>query len=352
MKHFLLFLLPLLTIVVGGFVVFGLVQTNAQEKRLTEELTRKAKAVAESMELSAQQILINHNMIWANVMVQGFQNRERVQGCVLYDDHLKILAITDRISDWKKKGRAHLAPSYFTEKGHGSFGELGNSPVYSYVQPVMGENGSYLGYIEVLYDTSYIRTMVGEFWQKTSIYLIILSVLLVFTTLLLQRQIFFQPIRQLTRWFSLFQKGDIDTLQPIRKGGIFGQLATEAEQVALNLRIARKIVIENATERIAGTELWTREKLRDLVQAKLGENTLIVVSNREPYMHVTDAKTGLVKCIRPASGVVTAIDPILRACGGTWIAHGSTPEDRTVVNSRIRSAYRWRISGISSKESG
>ena len=51
-------------------------------------------------------------------------------------------------------------------------------------------------------------------------------------------------------------------------------------------------------------------------------------------MHVIDEATGSPKCIRPASGVVTAIDPILRACGGTWIAHGSANADRSFVNSK------------------
>jgi trehalose-6-phosphate synthase len=74
--------------------------------------------------------------------------------------------------------------------------------------------------------------------------------------------------------------------------------------------------------------------LKDLVRAKLGENALFVVSNREPYMHVIDEAVGSIKCVRPASGVVTAIDPILRACGGTWIAHGSGNADRKFVNSK------------------
>ncbi|MBU4377423.1 MAG: trehalose-6-phosphate synthase [Candidatus Omnitrophica bacterium] len=59
-----------------------------------------------------------------------------------------------------------------------------------------------------------------------------------------------------------------------------------------------------------------------------------MVSNREPYMNVIDSITGAAKCIRPASGVVTAIDPILCACGGTWIAHGSGTEDKKFVNSK------------------
>ncbi|OGX19310.1 MAG: trehalose-6-phosphate synthase [Omnitrophica WOR_2 bacterium RBG_13_44_8b] len=59
-----------------------------------------------------------------------------------------------------------------------------------------------------------------------------------------------------------------------------------------------------------------------------------MVSNREPYMHVVDESTGVVKCIRPASGVVTAIHPVLCACGGTWIAHGGGDADRKFVNSK------------------
>ncbi|MBF0122712.1 MAG: trehalose-6-phosphate synthase [Candidatus Omnitrophica bacterium] len=61
---------------------------------------------------------------------------------------------------------------------------------------------------------------------------------------------------------------------------------------------------------------------------------MLVVSNREPYMHMADDATGKVVCIRPASGVVTAIGPILRALGGTWIAHGDGNADKKFVNSK------------------
>jgi len=81
-------------------------------------------------------------------------------------------------------------------------------------------------------------------------------------------------------------------------------------------------------------DLGTEKRLRDLVVAKLGENSLFVVSNREPYIHVFDAERNETKVMLPASGVVTAIDPIMRACGGTWVAHGSGNADTRFVNSR------------------
>ena len=54
-----------------------------------------------------------------------------------------------------------------------------------------------------------------------------------------------------------------------------------------------------------------------------------MVSNREPYIHV---KRKEVQVQRPASGVVTALEPVMRACSGTWIAHGSGSADRDVVD--------------------
>ena len=76
--------------------------------------------------------------------------------------------------------------------------------------------------------------------------------------------------------------------------------------------------------------MWDKNQLRDLVREKIGDATFVVVSNREPYMHVM--KEGRVHVVRPASGLVTAVDPMLRACRGTWIAHGSGNADRKVVD--------------------
>ena len=44
----------------------------------------------------------------------------------------------------------------------------------------------------------------------------------------------------------------------------------------------------------------------------------IAVSNREPYIHRSE--NGHIECIQPASGLTTAIDPIMRASGGVWVA--------------------------------
>ncbi len=70
---------------------------------------------------------------------------------------------------------------------------------------------------------------------------------------------------------------------------------------------------------------WTKQRLEETVRDRLGEANLVVVANREPYIHIYEG--GLIQCMRPASGLATALDPIMRACGGSWVAHGSGSAD-------------------------
>lgn len=70
----------------------------------------------------------------------------------------------------------------------------------------------------------------------------------------------------------------------------------------------------------------TAESLKEMVSEKIGEARFVVVSNREPYMSVFRA--GKVACLRPASGMVTALEPVMRATRGLWVAHGSGNADR------------------------
>ena len=71
---------------------------------------------------------------------------------------------------------------------------------------------------------------------------------------------------------------------------------------------------------------WDPERLRALLRTQLHGDQVIVVSNREPYIHERRPDGVVVR--RPASGLVTAVEPVMRACSGTWIAHGSGSADR------------------------
>jgi len=81
---------------------------------------------------------------------------------------------------------------------------------------------------------------------------------------------------------------------------------------------------------------WTAETLRTILHGELRGEDVIVVSNREPYIHQRRGER--IDVQRPASGLVTALEPVMRACSGTWVAHGSGSADREVVDKDDRVA--------------
>jgi trehalose-6-phosphate synthase len=82
--------------------------------------------------------------------------------------------------------------------------------------------------------------------------------------------------------------------------------------------------------------MWTREALRELISSKMSGTKFIVVANREPFIH--QYRNDQIEVVRPASGMASAIDPIMDASGGTWIAHGSGDADRETVDAFDRVA--------------
>lgn len=96
---------------------------------------------------------------------------------------------------------------------------------------------------------------------------------------------------------------------------------------------ARKVLREfekNGQSVDAALVTWSPETLRKILHEDLPEAQVIVVSNREPYIH--NEKNGEVELVVPASGLVSALEPITRACAGTWIAYGGGTADRQMVD--------------------
>mgnify|MGYP000324204159 CR=1 FL=1 len=84
----------------------------------------------------------------------------------------------------------------------------------------------------------------------------------------------------------------------------------------------------------SGALVSAPDKLRALLQNELAGDEVLVVSNREPYIHV--ATPDGIEVRRPASGLVTAVEAVMRACSGTWIAHGAGSADRETVDRHDR----------------
>ncbi len=97
-------------------------------------------------------------------------------------------------------------------------------------------------------------------------------------------------------------------------------------------------IIDASLEDRAGRDGgWDPERLRRALRVHLHGERIVLLANREPYVH-DRGEDGSLRLIHPASGLVTALEPVMRACSGTWVAHGSGSGDRDVVDGRDRLA--------------
>jgi trehalose 6-phosphate synthase len=136
-------------------------------------------------------------------------------------------------------------------------------------------------------------------------------------------------------------------------------LASTAPELRPIARDLQALVRDLEAERAGRDEsqtTWGPEALRRILRQDLKGDEVLIVSNREPYVHVR-RKDNIVEIQRPASGLVTALEPIVRACSGTWIAHGAGNADRDTVdkNDHVmvppeRPAYRIRRVWLSPEE--
>jgi trehalose 6-phosphate synthase len=102
------------------------------------------------------------------------------------------------------------------------------------------------------------------------------------------------------------------------------------------LRDVRALVDQIAAEKDSETQgAWTPQRLKQTLHRHLHGEKVVIVANREPYIHERGADGG-VKVVHPASGLVTALEPVMRACSGVWIAHGSGSADRETVDGHDR----------------
>ena len=143
-----------------------------------------------------------------------------------------------------------------------------------------------------------------------------------------------RQVRRIVAWMRASRGGRALAPPELSEAALLAPLLDEARTIARELTRAQETAGQEARLRELGDALWTPERLREHVRLKLSGRPLVVVSNREPYRHeVVDGKTVWQK---PASGLVTGLEPLLRACGGTWIAHGDGSRDHATADERGR----------------
>jgi alpha,alpha-trehalose-phosphate synthase [UDP-forming] len=200
------------------------------------------------------------------------------------------------------------------------------------ISPLKGPDQTLRGALAIVHDLSYLdERATSKFVQ--SVFWIGMVTLLLITPLVAGAAwiTYEKPLYRLAEWMRRQRQGYAPEAPPSHLPQL---LASESNRLFVSLRAARSSSRALSRAAVREDNLWTRDRLRSHVIDSLRGGQLIVLSNREPYMH--QFRDGKPKVIIPAGGLVTALDPILQACGGVWIAHGAGEADRATADPQGR----------------
>jgi len=321
------------SLVLGISIVTFLVarsQVRAEKKGLRTDLERRAGILAESLQEIIEPALERGSREQLRHIVERFGNRERLVGVMVYDEQGRVLAETSGLRSQFEPPASLLTAARQNDREASEFLTLDGRAIHACYLP-LHVRGAITGILAVFHDAGYIEQQTARIWEETLWHVAAEVLLVVFVTLLIIRSTIVRPITKTAQWMKELRVGRLGAPPPLPREDFLAPFSQEVVKLARSLAEARGAAEEEARLRERGESTWTAERLRASIQSKL-LGPLFVVSNREPYMHVHRGRA--VEALVPASGLITALEPILRACDGCWVAHGSGDGDRETVDER------------------
>lgn len=322
-------------VVVAAVAFFAaFLQVRQEKTKQQDELERRSRLLAESLEEAMEPHLGKGSSKTLERLVEKFGNRERLAGVAIYDLNANPLAVTSHLTTALPTAPLVVRESMEKKIDVSQFGRINNKQMHIYSLPLGIEKGRTSGALVLFHDAAYIQAQLGSIWRRTFWRVLIQTILISLVTLLLVRFAVGGPIAQMAEWMKQLRLGTDSESFKLPKEDLFAPMTREVATFAKHLHQAKIAVEEEARLRQSAEAVWTPDRLKEHIRSKLDGKPLFVVSNREPYMHLKQGRATQV--IVPAGGMVTALDPVLRACGGTWIAHGAGDADWDAVDEQNR----------------
>src|ERR1051326_2789616 len=325
-----LFLIVGVAAVATGFAYY---QVQTERRSLERDLRRQAFDLVEMQAKAVQPLMARRAYRELQTLVDRSSNRERLVGMAVYDAAGMPVAISSALVAKIHGMPPAILPSLDNEQASTEFVPLGGTLMHVAAMPIQAGSTS-LGTVVVFHDAGYIDVRTSATWRRTMASVGLQTMLILSVTIITLRWALGRSVLRMAQWLRELRIGvDADAPQ-LPEEPAFEPLTREVSRLASSFTAARAAAEEEARLRDTADSHWTTDRLRVFVQGRLNGSRLVAVSNREPYEHFR-RPAGMgdnIECSVPASGLVTALEPILRACDGTWIAHGSGDADREMVD--------------------
>jgi trehalose-6-phosphate synthase/HAMP domain-containing protein len=315
-------------LVIGAFAYM---QIREERERLLGDLQRRAVLVAgalsEALEPAAKQ-----SPAAVERIVKKFGQTQR--GIAVYDRFANLRTATPDIAPILPPSLPEVTEAIARNVATQAIRVIGERSRYIYAVALVSDDQP-VGAVAVLLDASHLEQAEWDRWSYNAIRFLVLALVISIIAALVVKVSITRPMEEISQWTRALRSGrPVPPPRNLADANLFGSLAHEVSRLARSMQRAQVAAEQEAALRLAGESIWTEERLKQFVHLQLNGRLLVVVSNREPVSHVW--RGGQIHAQAPASGLVTAMDPVMRACGGVWVAHGSGDADRETADTRGR----------------
>ena len=316
-------------LVIGAFAYL---QIRDERERLAGDLQRRAMLVAEGLNDAIEASAAKQSPAGIERIVKKFGQSQR--GIAVYDRFANLRFATPDIAPFLPPSVPEVTDAISRNTTTQGYRVLSDRTRFIYAMPLTVDDQP-VGAIAVLQDASHLERAEWDRWSYNAVRFLVLALVISVIIALVVKFSITRPMAEISQWTRALRSGrPVPPPRTVVDANMFGPLALEVSRLARSMQRAQAAAEQEAALRLAGESIWTEERLKQFVQMQLNGRLLVVVSNREPVSHVW--RGGQIVPQAPASGLVTAMDPVMRACGGVWVAHASGDADRETADGRGR----------------
>lgn len=307
---------------------------QVQRERAIDEddLVRRAEALTYQMTWAANRALSLPDAEARKSLSGRLDGHRRVIGFAVYRADGSLLAGGQGVSEFGNEIQPRVMRALSEKAEIAEAVRLPDTVIHVLASCLKAPDGSVTGVLTVLHDMSFMEQRATGRLVQFAFWVLLVTLLLVTLVMGATWSAYERPLQKLAEWMKRVRTEDAPEAPP--RGLPVALLASESNRLAASFRAARSTGWQDSHEVMREHNLWSRDRLRAHAIDCLQGRQLVVVSNREPYMH--QLHNGVPHMIVPAGGLVTALDPVLQACGGLWVAHGSGDADRQTADAQGR----------------
>ncbi|MSU56245.1 MAG: trehalose-6-phosphate synthase [Candidatus Taylorbacteria bacterium] len=318
-------------IVAVSIIVFGFTYTQVNQERLnlSADLQYRTRLLSDTLKESIEPSYSRNSTSTLQRIVDKFADKERIIGLGVFNNRGVPLASSKDMPKRVTDNPDFVFVALDKGSASGLFEKIDGAPRYLFVSPLYN-NSTIVGALVTVQNASYIDEAITDIWKRNAVRLLVQVLVFSVAIVLLVRFVLYRISK---RFADSVKTARMDkTGAPAFRGPFFLKpIASEIAKMHTSLAQARQAASLEARMRLDKLDSpWTAERLKEFVKVHVKGHQIYVVSNREPYVH-TRMKNKITYST-PAHGMVTAVESVMEACGGLWIAHGSGNADKETAD--------------------